>query len=103
MVLGTVLERTLPWRAKSPARIALRVAVPVMLGLAAYVVASEGLQGLLALLPILAAHVFVLAVAYPLWRRYRQRRDVSAGEAHRKAVGLLLRQGRGHPAPRRHH
>jgi len=102
-VLGTVIERALPWRAKTPVRMVLRVAVPVMLGLAAYVVASEGLQGFLALLPILAAHVFVLAVVYPLWLRYRRRRGVSAGEAHRKAVGLLLRQGRGRPTPRRHH
>jgi hypothetical protein len=102
-VLGTVLERTLPWRAKSPPRVVLRVAVPVMLGLAAYVIASEGLRGLLALLPILGAHVLVLLVLYPLWLRYRRRRGVTTGEARSKAVGLLLRQGRGHPAPRRHH
>jgi len=59
----------------------LRVAVPVMLGLAAYVVVSEGPQGLLALLPILAAHVLVLLVLYPLWLRYRRRRGVTAGDA----------------------
>ena len=80
-MLGTVLERTLPWRAKTPVRMVLRVAVPVMLGLAAYVVASEGLHGLLALLPILAAHVLVLVVIYPLWMRYRRRRGVTAGDA----------------------
>jgi len=52
-----------------------------MLGLAAYVVASEGLRGLLALLPIMGAHVLVLLVLYPLWLRYRRRRRVTAGNA----------------------
>ena len=78
-MLGTVLERVAPWRAKTPVRMVLRVAVPVMLGLAAYVVASEGLQGLLALLPILGAHVLVLLVVYPLWLRYRRRRRDRGG------------------------
>ena len=80
-MLGTVLERAAPWRAKTPVRMVLRVAVPVMLGLAAYVVASEGPQGLLALLPILGAHVLVLLVLYPLWLRYRRRRGVTTGDA----------------------
>ena len=80
-MLGTVLERVAPWRAKTPAWMVLRVAVPVMLGLAAYVVASEGLQGLLALLPILGAHVLALVVIYPLWLRYRRRRGVTTGDA----------------------
>lgn len=59
----------------------LRVAVPVMVGFAAYVVASEGIEGLLTILPILAAHVVVLGVAYPLWLRYRRRRRATAGSA----------------------
>ena len=80
-MLGTVLGRTLPWRVKTPVRMVLRVAVPVMLGLAAYVVVSEGQQGLLALLPILAAHVLAVVVIYPLWMRYRRRRGVTAGDA----------------------
>ncbi len=80
-MLGTVFERTLPWRAKTSARMILRVAVPVMLGLAAYIVASDGLRGLLALLPILGAHVLVLLVLYPLWLRYRRRRRATAGNA----------------------
>ena len=80
-MLGTVLERVAPWRAKTPVRMVLRVAVPVMLGLAAYVVVSEGLQGLLALLPILAAHVLALVVIYPLWLRYRRRRGVATRDA----------------------
>ena len=80
-VIGTVLERAAPWRAKSPARLVLRLGVLVMLGLAAYVVASEGLRGLLALLPILGAHVLVLLVVYPLWLRYRRRRRATAGNA----------------------
>lgn len=79
-MLGTVLERTLPWRAKSPLRMFLRVAVPVMLAAAAFIVASEGLKGLVAILPILAAHVLVLMVLYPLWRLYWRRRRAAALE-----------------------
>jgi Na+/H+-dicarboxylate symporter len=74
-----VLDRAVPWRAKSPVRLVLRLAVLVMVGLAAYVVASEGLQGLRALLPILGAHVLVLLVLYPLWLRYRRKRRDRGG------------------------
>jgi hypothetical protein len=46
----------------------------LMLGLGVYTVANFGLQGLVSLLPILAAHVVGFLVIFPLWMRYRQRR-----------------------------
>ncbi len=63
---------------KSAGRIALRLVMRIvmplsMLGFGAYTVANGGLQGLMALLPILAAHVVGFLVIYPLWIRYRQR------------------------------
>lgn len=45
----------------------------VMIGLATYIVATDGMQGLVALLPILAAHVAGFLVIFPLWVRYRRR------------------------------
>ncbi len=56
-------------------RLVMRVVMPsLMVGFAVYTVANGGLQGLLALLPILAAHIVGFLVIYPLWIRYRQRR-----------------------------
>jgi uncharacterized membrane protein len=56
-------------------RLVMRVVMPtLMLGFGTYTVVSGGLQGLLALLPILAAHVVGFLVIYPLWIRYRKRR-----------------------------
>ncbi len=56
-------------------RLVMRIVMPsLMLGFAVYTVANGGLQGLVALLPILAAHVVGLLVIYPLWIRYRRRR-----------------------------
>ncbi len=56
-------------------RIVMRVVMPsLMLGFAAYTVANGGLQGLVALLPILAAHVVGFLVIFPLWVRFRRRR-----------------------------
>lgn len=46
----------------------------LMLGFGVYTVANFGLQGLVALLPILAAHVVGFLVILPLWIRYRQGR-----------------------------
>lgn len=56
-------------------RLVMRIVMPsLMLGFAAFTVANGGLQGLLSLLPILAAHVVGFLAIYPLWIRYRQRR-----------------------------
>lgn len=68
-----------PKRRKSLPRRALKIVIPlVMLGIGAYTVSSAGLQGLVALLPILAAHVVGFSVIYPLWLRYRRRRAATA-------------------------
>ena len=62
-------------------RIVMRVVMPsLMLGFAAYTVANGGLQGLVALLPILAAHVVGFLVIFPLWVRFRRRRVTTAAE-----------------------
>lgn len=56
-------------------RLVMRIVMPaLMVGFGAYTVANGGLQGLVALLPILAAHVVGFLVIYPLWLRYRRRR-----------------------------
>lgn len=56
-------------------RLVMRIVMPLlMLGLGVYTVANFGLQGLVSLLPILAAHVVGFLVIFPLWMRYRQRR-----------------------------
>ncbi len=55
-------------------RLVMRIVMPLsMLGIGAYTVVNGGLQGLVALLPILVAHVVGFLVIYPLWIRYRQR------------------------------
>ncbi len=62
-------------------RLVMRIVMPsLMVGFAAYTVANGGLQGLAALLPILAAHVVGFLVIYPLWIRYRQRRVATTVE-----------------------
>lgn len=62
-------------------RLVMRIVMPsLMLGFAAFTVANSGLQGLAALLPILAAHVVGFLVIYPLWTRYRQRRLAATAE-----------------------
>ncbi len=62
-------------------RLVMRVVMPsLMVGFAAYTVANGGLQGLVALLPILAAHVVGFLVIYPLWIRYRQRRAATTAD-----------------------
>jgi uncharacterized membrane protein YoaK (UPF0700 family) len=49
------------------------VFVPLMVAVAIYIVATEGVDGVITLLPILGAHVGV-ALAIILWIRYRRRR-----------------------------
>ncbi len=62
-------------------RLVMRIVMPsLMAGFAVYTVASGGLQGLVALLPILAAHVVGFLVIYPLWLRYRRRRVAATAE-----------------------
>jgi hypothetical protein len=57
-------------------RLLMRVVMPtLMIGFAIFTIANEGARGLLALLPILAAHVVGFAVVFPLWVRYRRRRE----------------------------
>ncbi len=71
-------ETARPARRKGLPRRALKIILPlVMLGVGAYTVWSAGLQGLVALLPILAAHVVGFPVIYPLWVRYRRRRGAT--------------------------
>ncbi len=73
-----VAETARPKRRKSLPRRALRVVLPLaMVGFGVYTVWSAGLQGLVALSPILAAHVVGFAVIYPLWVRYRRRRGAA--------------------------
>ncbi|HEY5639640.1 MAG TPA: hypothetical protein VIW01_06275 [Dehalococcoidia bacterium] len=50
----------------------------LMLGFGTYTVMNGGWQGLVALLPILAAHVVGFLVIFPLWVRYRRTRAVTA-------------------------
>ncbi len=62
-------------------RLVMRIVMPsLMVGFAAYTVANGGLQGLVALLPILAAHVVGFLVIFPLWIRYRRRRVATTAE-----------------------
>ncbi len=62
-------------------KVVMRVVMPsLMVGFAVYTVANGGLQGLVALLPILAAHVVGFLVIYPLWIRYRRRRATMTAE-----------------------
>ncbi len=62
-------------------RLVMRIVMPsLMVGFAAYTVANGGLQGLVALLPILAAHIVGFLVIFPLWVRYRQRRTTTTAE-----------------------
>src|SRR4030067_834340 len=92
------LERVAPWRAKTPVRMVLRVAVPVMLGLAAYVVVSEGPQGLLARLPILGAPA-PLPVA-PVPRPCRAcERPAPSGRAPTEIASLTSRRVRSSRGP----
>jgi hypothetical protein len=78
-----------PGRGKIVLRVVMRIVMPLlMLGFGAYTVVNGGLQGLTALLPILAAHVVGLLVIFPLWIRYRRRHvtmtaDVSDGKRRR--------------------
>jgi hypothetical protein len=60
----------------------MRIVMPLlMLGFGAYTVAIGGLQGLTALLPILAAHVVGFLIIYPLWIRYRRRHFTMTADA----------------------
>ena len=52
----------------------------LMLGIGVYTVANGGLQGLVALIPILAVHVVGFLVIYPLWLRYWRRRSAGAAD-----------------------
>jgi uncharacterized membrane protein len=64
-----------PRTSKIVLRVVMRFVMPVlMLGFGAYTVMNGGLQGLVALLPILAAHVVGFAIVFPLWIRYQRRR-----------------------------
>ena len=72
-------------QSKSAGRIVLnlvmRIVMPsLMVAFAAYTVANGGLQGLVALLPILVAHVVGFLVIYPLWIRYRRRRVATTAD-----------------------
>jgi membrane protein YdbS with pleckstrin-like domain len=59
-------------------RIVMRVVMPsLMIGFGAYIVASRGVEGLVALLPILAAHVVGFLVIYPAYLRFRRRQETS--------------------------
>jgi len=59
-------------------RMFMRFVMPlVMLGFGVYTVAHGGLQGLIALLPILGAHVVGFLVIFPLWVRFRKGRATS--------------------------
>ncbi len=62
-------------------RLVMRIVMPaLMVGFAVYTVANGGLQGLVALLPILAAHVVGFLVIYPLWLRYQRRRAATTAD-----------------------
>lgn len=63
-------------------RIVMRVVMPLlMIGFATYTVANGGVQGLIALLPILGAHVVGFLVIFPLWVRFRRRRATTSEPA----------------------
>ncbi len=65
-----------PRSGKRVVRFVMRfVIVPLMLGFGTYTVGTDGLQGLVALLPILVVHAVGFLVIYPLWTLYRRRRD----------------------------
>jgi hypothetical protein len=67
-------------RKKGRIRRVLRIAIPVvMVGFGIATVAYKGWEGLIALIPILAAHVAVALVVIPLWVRYQRRRRETAG------------------------
>ncbi len=62
-------------------RLVMRIVMPsLMVGIGVYTVANGGLQGLVALIPIFAAHVVGFLVIYPLWLRYRRRRSAGAAD-----------------------
>ncbi len=70
-----------PVTGRTVLRLVMRFVMPsLMVGFAVYTVANGGLQGLVALLPILAAHVVGFLIIYPLWIRYRRRRTAAAAE-----------------------
>lgn len=63
---------------KGRIRRVLRIVIPfIMLSAGAVTVAFGGTKALIALLPILAIHVAVAAIAVPLWVRYRRRREAA--------------------------
>ncbi len=70
-----------PGTGRTVLRLVMRIVMPsLMIGFAVYTVANGGLQGLVALLPILAAHIVGFLIIYPLWIRYRRRRAASLAE-----------------------
>jgi hypothetical protein len=57
-------------------RLVMRIVMPsLMVGFGVFTVANHGVQGLLALLPILGAHVVGFVVVFPLWIRFQRRRQ----------------------------
>jgi len=83
---GLQPENGLPRQNAPRGRVVLRfvmrfVMVPLMLGFGAYIVVTGGVQGLVALLPILGAHVLGFLVIFPLWVRYRRRRVATSAAA----------------------
>ncbi len=67
-------------RRRIPIRRVLRIAIPlVMVGFGVFTVTVGGWKAVIALAPILAVHVAVALVAYPLWVRYRRRRRLAGG------------------------
>ncbi len=70
-----------PSAGRTVLRLVMRILMPsLMVGFAMYTVANGGLQGLVALLPILAAHIVGFLVIYPLWVRYQRRRVATTAE-----------------------
>ena len=69
-----------PRSRKRAVRFVMRFVMPlVMLGFGTYTVVNGGLQGLVVLLPILAAHLVGFMVIYPVWVLYRRRRRARTG------------------------
>lgn len=77
--LRTGVEGTHSSAGRTALRLVMRVVMPLlMIGFGTYTVMNGGLQGLVALLPILGAHVIGFLIIFPLWVRYRRRRGATA-------------------------
>ncbi|MEE8347228.1 MAG: hypothetical protein V3S20_07775 [Dehalococcoidia bacterium] len=75
-------------RKRIPIRLVLRIAIPViMVGFGVFTVTVGGWKAVIALTPILAVHVAIALVAYPLWVRYRRRRRLAKGDGEDSRLG----------------